>query len=68
MNLKEETTYVLCRKIPEGLVYYVGRKGIGHQFSSEQKEADVFDTLFSAQQMQTELERSLDAEVVILCT
>ena len=62
------TEYTLCRKIPEGLVYYVGRKGIGHQFSSEQKEADVFDTLFSAQCMKTELERSLGAEIEILCT
>ena len=65
------TKYTLCRKIPEGLVYYVGRKGIGHQFSSEQKEADVFDTFFSADCMKTELERSLNAkkgEIEILCT
>ena len=64
------TKYTLCRKIPEGLVYYVGRKGIGHQFSSDPKEADKFDTFFSADCMKTELERSLGAEgeIEILCT
>jgi hypothetical protein len=62
--------HILSRKIPEGTVYYVGRKGIGHQFSSEQKEADVFTTSFSADCMKTELERSLNAEgeIEILCT
>ena len=64
------TEYTLCRKIPEGLVYYVGRKGIGHQFSSDPEEADVFQTFFSANCMKTELERSLNAEdeIEILCT
>ena len=64
------TDYTLCRKIPEGTVYYVGRKGIGHQFSSDATEADVFQTFFSADCMKTELERSLNAEVEIeiLCT
>jgi len=64
------TDYTLCRKIPEGTVYYVGRKGIGHQFSSDPEEADTFDTRFSAKCMKTELERSLNAEgeIEILCT
>ena len=62
------TTYILSRKIPEGTVYYVDRENSVHQFSSEQKEADVFDTLFSAQCMKTELENALNAEVLILCT
>ena len=62
------TEYTLCRKIPEGLVYYKDRKGIGHQFSSDPTEAAVFKTFFSADCMKTELERSLNAEVQILCT
>jgi len=62
------TTYTLCRNIPEGRVYYVDSEGSVHQFSSEQKEADVFDTLFSAQCMKTKLENALNAEVLILCT
>ena len=36
------TDYTLCRKIPEGTVYYVDRKGIGHQFSFDPKEAAEF--------------------------
>ena len=73
MNLKElvqfkEKMYTLRRKTPEGTVYYVDRKGIGHQFSSDPKEAAEFKTFFSADCMKTELERSLNAKIEILCT